>query len=188
MSRLTNALARLENEWQAQDMPIVQLLRPGLAPKAIIATLREIGVTPHREVTEWFSWHDGCSEYVEAGFYSRLLRLDEAIEQYVTHVLAGEGLENFYHPGWFPVVRFITGSLVVVNCNDRKQPTASTSRIDRELNLRPPEQRVASLAVPVEWWARRFSSGLWHWDGQRIISQEDQASMPDEERRSGLLL
>jgi cell wall assembly regulator SMI1 len=103
MSHLTDALARLENEWQAQDMPIVQLLRPGLTAETITATLRDVRVTPHREVIEWFSWHDGCSDYVEAGFYSRLLGLDEAIEQYVTHVLAGEGVDQLYHPGWFPV-------------------------------------------------------------------------------------
>jgi hypothetical protein len=76
----------------------------------------------------------------------------------------------------------------VVNCNDHERPTASTSEIDRELNLRPPEQWVTSLAVPVEWWARRFSSRLWHWNGERIINHEERTSMPDEERLSGLLL
>jgi hypothetical protein len=188
MPRLTDALVSLEREWRAQDMPIAQFLRPGLTAAAVTAALQDVGITPHQELMEWFSWHDGCSTYAEAGFHSRLLTLDEAIVQYVSHVLAGEGIDELYHPGWFPVVTFSTGSLAVVNCNDLERPTASTTEIDRELNLRPPEQWVTSLAIPVEWWARRFSTRLWRWNGDRIVADVDRTSIPDEERYSGLVL
>ncbi|WP_432496911.1 SMI1/KNR4 family protein [Kineococcus auxinigenes] len=196
MSELPELLRRLEAHWRRLRMPIATTARPGLPPERVRQVLSNRGLAAPGDVLHWWAWHDGADSYEHHGrtLYSvavpdtRLLSLDAAVNLYEEHVLAGHSFPPTGYDGWLPIARHGNGSLVVVDCRTPAL-TATTTVIDRELQIVPADRRPSSLAVPVRWWVEFFDEGLWRFDTKKHewIDLVFERSTHEERELTGLI-
>ena len=166
-SRLGLALAEYERLLRRTGLDVDKLYAPGVPDDVTSSALSSIGLTAPAELLEWFGWHDGARLQAdgkrrrECGPVRGLLSLEEALQErhWVYDPLCRGATTNVY---WFPIMVFIHGAHLVVECNTAVSTEFCATTTMEGLDLREKEVRAQSLEAATNTWVRALATGLWY--------------------------
>ena len=154
--------------------PVAEHLQPGMPADEVNALLRPLGLTPSRELEEWFAWQNGvpASEASDSsqrgiGPSVELTPLVELVGwcQELRSIYADAanefGEESFWSDEWFPFVR--SGGGIDVVCDLGEGPESPVLFVDPQDPFDEPP-RVGSIALLASWWADALQDGTYRLD------------------------
>jgi hypothetical protein len=181
---------RLEAAGNAQGIPALAHLAPGLDETRIERALSAVGLEPVGEVLSVFGWHDGFRrEDMMPGDWNinprglRLLTLEDAVSAYGEYFRHHKNIRDEMDlTGWFPIFAWGPG-FVTVHC---EHPDAGT----HETWLWDPwtgeEVAVPSLDLPLSWWITFLETGAWRWTPRGWLDTTQYESLTQLQRESAL--
>jgi cell wall assembly regulator SMI1 len=188
----------LKELWAREGAPVLQHLRPGLAPEEIDALTEPLGVRLPTEARTWWGWHDGVSGTVALGVQRELgpglpfLPLGDAVALY-RHALqqaaevAGDQADYWWRPSWFPVTE--RSGEIRCDCSvEDGSPTpiywAYSHDHDADGLANP---KVESFGTMVTWWIEAVESGAWRYSAEARRWEYLPEALHAERKRSGLV-
>jgi cell wall assembly regulator SMI1 len=174
-------LDALEKRWAEQNAPLTDSLRPGLALADIAGFEESVGRRLPIEARAWWTWHDGVAASggpsvlrSMGGPDFEFLPLSEAVDVYRRQRrIAAEvvestpglaiGVDEFWHPGWFPLTTTRYGGVIACDCAvPPSEPTPI--RMVHWASMEPPfEAATGSLGELVEWWIDALDRRAWRY-------------------------
>jgi hypothetical protein len=127
---LPNQLRVLEQVLAAANAAIVPHLHTGLDAERIVELLRDLGLTPSREVVEWFSWHNGAGvrgmksslielvpggEFYDLEFLCARCQEERQIDEELVAAGAPWKIGERWSADWFPLLRLFGKGYVAVD-------------------------------------------------------------------------
>ncbi len=198
--RLDSALlARLEAQWAARGVPIVDHLAPGLTEDEMSEIMSPLGLRLPVEARAWWGWHDGVPWRPDGGPTPEralgpgleYMPLRDAVEAYLmdrkifTEV---EGDPEPFRPAaYFPITR--SSGPILCDCS---VPDGALSPIyyahthdSQPEDMQRPGAR--SFGEMVSWWIDALAGGGWQWDSARAAWKRDYERLDSAHEVTGLL-
>lgn len=180
-------LTRLEHAWQRQGAPLIDHLRPGLAPDQIDELTAPLGLELPAEARTWWGWHDGVSVELTARFHlgpslpffslEQAASLCRRFREQALRVW-GERADEWWRPSWFPItdrVGAIRCECAVAHGAETPIYWADSHDYDAEGLTTP---KVDSFGTMVDWWLEALDAGAWSYDREAGRWQRDSQAVP----------
>jgi hypothetical protein len=170
-AEVTRALHEFEARLRGLGVPVVDRLRPGLAPERAQAVAAEFGVRLSPDALAWWSWHDGDRERYEddwgvpgltpftvfCGLRSALERSAQA--RRVTWDADVDpdrpDLDWRFRPQWVTLLQ--AQAPLVMDCTDADRESSPTGVWSADGGI----GRTISLSERVGWWLWALDHGYW---------------------------